>query len=247
MWLNDHCCLKLKEYLGRTFAISASQHFCSLCINKQTDSRLVNGSSEATNKYTVHKLVQNRCSNILRSYDLITAYKSFYSLPFIHFLTLVRVQVMEEKCKQRCLDLPLQRQLRNVISPGWPRSAWSAQGSPPGWRSLKHPRWFPLDLETQQHYCELYQNHWAPNPFPDLPKNTWKETQKLIHSFPPENYGFRLEGANSHYSCFIFTLIKPFQYCHPGSDHSGEKCLIADKDDHTADCCIDLQGHLSKV
>lgn len=107
MWLNDHDCLKLKEYLGRTFAVSASQHGCSLCINKQTDSRLVNGSSEATNKYTVHKLVQNRCSNMLRSYDLMTAYKSFYSLPFIHFFTLVRVQVMEEKCKQRCLDLPL--------------------------------------------------------------------------------------------------------------------------------------------
>lgn len=165
MWLKDHGCLKLKEYLGRTFAVSTSQHCCSLCINKQTDSRLVNGSSEATNKYTVHKLVQNRCSNMLRSYDLITAYKSFYSLPFIHFLTLVRVQVMEEKCKQRCLDLPLQRQLRNIISPGWSRSARSAQGSPPGWRSLKHPRWFPLDLETQQRYCELYQNHWAPNPF----------------------------------------------------------------------------------
>lgn len=142
---------------------------------QQANWQLVNGSSEATNKYTVHKLVQNRCSNMLRSYDLITAYKSFYSLPFIHFLTLVRVQVMEEKCKQRCLDLPLQRQLRNIISPGWSRSARSAQGSPPGWRSLKHPRWFPLALETQQRYCELYQNHWAPNPF----FSTWKERVPL--------------------------------------------------------------------
>lgn len=225
MWLNDHGCLKLKEYLGRTFAISASQHCCSLCINKQTDSWLVNGISEATNKYTVHKLVQNRCSNMLRSYDLITAYKSFYSLPFIHFLTLVRVQVMEEKCKQRCLDLPLQRQLRNIISPGWSRSARSAQGSPPSWRSLKHPHWRHSSATV----------------------SSTRITELLTLSFPPENYGFRLGGANSHYSCFIFTLIKPFQYCHPGSDHSGEKCLIADKDDHTADCCIDLQGHLSKV